>query len=254
MQRQIKLGNYVRLVMHGANWPDNDDYPTHQARADDNERLFIWADHRGIFDRLLSRLRARPRERDAAISEIRSARFLESRGARMVSWEPAETNRPGEFEVQWPASLPIFVEVKGPTWESELTEKGEALKLRKQQPRFTGVQGRWSTSRTTCVRYAARKTMGKLNRDRPNLLVVADHLFVSPVKDLERQDIEALLAVSRFDGLSGILCLDANWVTDDGRTIDVRTLFATNPRAAGKTWELPGVAAAALFALNPTDK
>lgn len=244
----VTIGPYVQRVLDGASWPATDEYPVHQGTADDSERLFAWADRHGRFDALLPRLQARPRERDATISEIRSAWFIESLGARVVSWEPAATNRPGEFEVQWPNSAVIFVEVKGPTWQSELSD-ADKRGPRKDQPRFINAECRSYDTRVE-VRYAADKTMGKLDSNRPNLLVVADHLFVSPVKDLDPGDIAALLGNSKYTGLGGIMCLDANFLTQDSSAVDVRTLFGTNPRAIGTPWELPVAAADALAALN----
>ena len=244
----IVIGPYVQRVLDGTTRPSSDPYPAHQATADDNERLFAWADRHGRFEAVLSRLQARPREREAAVSEIRSAWFLESAGAPIISWEPAATSRPGEFEVQWPNSGVVFVEVKGPTWQSELSD-AQKRGPRKDQPRFINGDIRWHDTRVE-VRYAAMKTMGKLDRGRPNILVVADHLFVSPVRSLDPDDIATLLGDAKFTGLGGILCLDANFLTRDSSAIDLRTLFGINPRAVGTPWELPAEAVSALTAAN----
>ena len=244
---ELKVGPHLRRVIDGAAWPKTDLFPARQEQADDCERLFEWADRHGQFERFLSSLQARPRQRDATISEIRSACFLESLGGRIISWEPMATTRAGEFEVQWPDGPVIFVEVKGPTWEDELTEKGEQRDARKLQPRFIDGDPHWVDTRVE-VRYAALKTMGKLKTDRPNLLVVADHLFVSPVKDLEPGDLSAILADPEFTGLGGVLCIDANWLKDDGTGVGLRTVFEANPNSPRTTWEIPAQAVEALGA------
>ena len=241
------IGPYVQRVMSGASWAGDGGFPWRQGTADDCERLFAWADRLGQFDRFLSRLQARPKERDATIAEIRAAWFLESLGFQLVSWEPAVTNRPGEFEVRWPGTPSIFVEVKQPTWESELTED-EKRGPRKRLPRYIAGDGQRGGDTQVQVRCAAENTLGKLSADRPNLLVVVDRLFHSPVKDLEAGDVAAMLADPKFIALGGILCIDANWLKDDGTDVAYGTLFEGNPRAAGTAWEIPAPAAQALDA------
>jgi hypothetical protein len=89
--------------------------------------------------------------------------------------------------------------------------------------------GRWSDPCVE-VRVAALKTMGKLAKDRPSLLVVMDRMFRSPAADLEPADLTAVLSDQAFDGLSGILCIDANCFKNDGCGVDYCVLFAASPR------------------------
>jgi hypothetical protein len=244
--RDVKVGPYTRQVIKEAVWRA-DGSPRNQGTANDWEHHFSWAHRHGQFDRFLPRLQARPRERDAAIAEIRAAHFLESLGFSIISWEPAATERPGEFEIQWPDTAPVFVEVKRPTWESELSEDERAT--RKQLPKALNGDGRWTDTRVE-VHYAAQKTIGKLPIDRPSLLVIVDDLVKSAVRDLEAGDLSELLAAPDFIGLGGILCIDAQWIKSDGSGVDYSALFEANPRARGTAWELPVPAVTALAAAS----
>jgi hypothetical protein len=230
--------------MDGATASGKSVFPPHQATANDLERLFAWVDRHGQFERFLPRLRARPKERDAAVAEIRAAWFLEALDFEIASWEPYITSQAGEFEIRWPGTPPLFVEVKGPTWESELTPE-EQRGPRKEQARIIDGEGRWSAPSVE-ARAAAFKTMGKLTKDRPSMLVVMDRMFRSPAADLELADLTAVLSDPAFDGLGGILCIDASCFKNDGCSVDYRVLFAANPRAAGTPWELPARAALVL--------
>ena len=238
----VRYGLLTKRVLERAG-SNADGSPRTQATADDWERLFAWAESHDQFTRFLPRLAARPRERDAAISEIRVASLLESLGAAVTTWEPKETSRPGEFEVKWPASAPIFVEVKHPTWESELDPSER--EARKGLPKLLEGEGRWIDQRVE-VRYAAQKTMGKLPPGRPCLLVVDDNLFRPAADDLEPGDLATVLDDPAFDGLGGILCVNSQFMKDDESGVDLRTRFEVNPRAAKTLWEIPGEAVAAL--------
>jgi hypothetical protein len=103
------------------------------------------------------------------------------------------------------------------------------------------------------VRRAAEKAMGQIMPERPNLLVIVDRLFRSPVKDLEPGDLAAILSDPKFEGLGGILCIDANWLRDDGGGVDYGALFEANPRAHGTRWELPPSVVAVLAGVNKPD-
>lgn len=248
MREWMVLGPHVERVTDGISWPEPDKFPAHQEAADDLERLFDWVERQGEFERMLPRLRARARERDGAIAEIRAAWFLESLGFKVVSWQPAVASHRGDFEVQWSDTPVIQVEVKQPTWESELSEE-EKRGPRKKQPRFISGEARWTDTRVE-VRRAAEKAMGQISANRPNLLVIVDRLFQSPVEELEPSDLATIFTGGSFTGLGGILCLNANWLKADGSGVDYGALFEANPRAQGATWELPSPAVAALRSVN----
>ncbi len=58
---------------------------------------------------------------------MRFAYLLYCIGFVITQWEPeAVAGRPGDLEVTWKESEPIFIEVKGPGWESELSDQDRA--------------------------------------------------------------------------------------------------------------------------------
>ena len=241
---RVEVGPFTQRVVEKAAWR-GDGSPRSQATANDWERLLAWAESHSQFARFFTRLTTeQARQRDATIAEIRAAWFLESLGSRITSWEPAATNRLGEFEIQWPDSPPIFVEVKGPTWESELCEVERDR--RKWQPKVCDGDGLW-TGGASELEGAALKTMGKLAPDRPNLLVTVDDLFAVLVDRVDNPGVAEFLDKTEFAGLGGILMIDAKHFKSDSSGVDLKIRLELNPRAKGTRWELPSTAIQAIL-------
>jgi hypothetical protein len=175
--RNVKTGPLSRCVSNGAEWDDG--YPVYQVYADELERLCTYLDQEGKLERFRPRLRARNRERDSALNEIRVAFYFHSQDFPVVEWEPpGQGGKTGEFQI---ASLPqgdkVFIEIKGPTWESELSQS-ERLAGRTHQPKYLNAEGRWFDN-SEHIRFAIDKAYKKFSPIQANLLVIADDLSVS---------------------------------------------------------------------------
>lgn len=188
----VNLGPLTRMVVHRAEWRESSQYPASQAWADEAERLLAFLQAQDVLGRFLPRLCAREREKTAALAEARAAFFFYRNGFRILQWEPAEVpNRPGDLDIQWRDGEPMFVEVKAPDWEGELTD-GERRHGRKNLPKYINSEGR-AIAPHERVLYAINKALPKLVDHRANLVVVVDDLFVSPV-EMPREYLSSFVA------------------------------------------------------------
>lgn len=248
MRDDIRLGRLMRMICAGAEWESEDEFPAWQCWADECEQILTFLESQGQFGRFLPRLRGRAKERTCAMSEARVAWWFHRNGFRINQWEPRATTKPGEIEIVWADQPPIFVEVKTRTFGAELT-KEEIAAGRQHQPRYEEQpKGRWIDNDEQVI-CAANKASPKFAADRPNLLVVAEHLFVSPIDLSDPEFIQASINKPGFDPLGAILCFDA---VSRGEVIEYRTVFIENPRAAGKPWQIPEPVAEGLRAGNHT--
>ena len=111
-------------MVEGSVWLDKSVFPAHQEWADETEKVLAFLESQGVLDSMMSRLTARESERDGALAEARTGFFFSRNGFRIVEWEPeAVMGRPGDLEIQWRDTPTIFVEVKGPGWEGELSDE-----------------------------------------------------------------------------------------------------------------------------------
>lgn len=242
----VNLGPLTRTVLDGAVWREESKYPAFQVWADEAERLFAFLEAQGVFQQFLPRLRAREREKTAALAEARAGFFLHRNGFRILCWEPEVVpHHPGDLDVQWQESEPIFVEVKGPDWEGELTEE-ERRAGRKDLPKYINAEGRAVVPQER-VLYAISKALRKLAEPRANLVVVVDDLFLSPV-ELPKEHLTAVVAngladpACRFVG--GVFLLNP---VSYGDFVEYRKYFVSN---VGAVHPLPDVVRAGLAAGN----
>lgn len=177
--RNVILGTLTRTVLDGAGWRETSKFPAWQEWADELERVLAFLVAQDQFQRFLPRLRGKESQLEGALAEIRFAYFLHCNRFRILEWEPtAVTGRPGDLEVGWRGSAPIFIEVKGPGWESELTED-ERLGTRKGVGKNVDLEVRAVDSIGPTL-YAIDKSLPKFSKDRCNVVAVVDDLFVSP--------------------------------------------------------------------------
>lgn len=208
---RVMLGPLTKEIYCSASWGDEDEFPSSQEWADEVERVLSFLEAQGQFDRYLPRLRGKLTQRDGALAEARVAFFFHRNGFKLISWEPrGASSRVGEFKVQWNSLQPIFIEVKGPRWEGELSEE-ELKGPRRHQPRYINSEARWFDSIGKVIA-AAEKAVPKFLSDEPNLLVVVGYLlFVSP-RELPRKIVEPrikeALSDSHFKNIGGILIFD----------------------------------------------
>lgn len=174
----VSLGPLAAKVCAAARWRGQDEFPAWQVRADEIEQVLEFAQSSGQFDRFFSRLTASKTQRDGAIQELRVAFFFQRDGFPITFWEPAgAAGLVGEFSIGISTPPDIFVEVKSPGWESELTAQ-EIAASRAKQDKYPGIEGR-AVAPWRNIRAAIRKAYPKFGPSRQNLLVIADDLFVN---------------------------------------------------------------------------
>ena len=227
---KVKLGPLTRAILDKAEWRESSKYPAFQEWADEAERLFAFLQAQGIFERFLPRLCAREREKTAAMAEARAGFFFHRNGFRILRWEPEEvTGRPGDLDIQWRNSEAIFVEVKAPDWEGELTER-ERRDGRKDLPKYINAEVR-AIAPQERVLYAIAKATPKLAEHRANLVVVVDDLFVSPVEML-KDHLSAAVANHLADPerclVGGVLLINP---VSFGQYVEYRKYFMPNVSA-----------------------
>jgi hypothetical protein len=240
------VGPLTRTVLDGAAWREESLYPATQVWADKAERIFAFLETQQVFPQFLTRLRAREREKTAALAEARAGFFFHRNGFRISRWEPEEVRgRPGDLEVQWRETEPIFVEVKGPNWEGELTED-ERQNGRKELPKYINAEGRAVAPQERVV-YAISKAAPKFAENRPNLVVIVDDLFVSPIDIPKEQLVVAVtnaLADRSCRCVGGVFLLNP---VSYGHFVEYRKFFVRN---VGALHPLPDVVNEGLTAGN----
>ncbi len=176
MPRSFKLGPLTRGLLSEAKWPYG--YPAHECYAVECEQLLRFLDSQSERAHYYPRLRANERLRDAALQAVRVAYHLHTHGFPVLDWRPVDA--PGhdvEFSVRLPDGRPCFVEVKGPTWQSELSP-AEIAGGRTKQPKYLGVQG-GAVGPAQTIQYAVEKALPKFTGNVPSLVVIADDCFVN---------------------------------------------------------------------------
>ena len=176
---KVTLGSLSESMLQQARWKGEDKYPAWQDFADELENLLKFAKSQGQYDRYFAELTATRKQRDSALDELRVAfHFCQCR-FQIIEWKPiGQAPKEGEYLVCGSSGINTFVEVKSPTWESELTEE-ERMAGRTKMPKHIPFDGRafalWRN-----IQYAVNKAYEKLSPDFPNLLVIpGDGTFVS---------------------------------------------------------------------------
>ena len=115
----VHLGPRTRLLIDRSAWSASSVFPSGQEWADDTERILGFLEAQGVLETFLPRLLAR--EWEGAFAEARVGYFFKRNGFKVLNWEPMKVpDRPGDIDIQWMETEPIFVEVKGPGWKGEL--------------------------------------------------------------------------------------------------------------------------------------
>jgi hypothetical protein len=232
-------------LLREAGWAGKDAYPAHQEFLVELEGLlgFVQAHNRlnSFWPRLTS---ARPQERDDAVQEIRVARFLTANGFPVAQWEPPGKGRfIGEFSVHAPPSKPVFLEVKSPGWQGQLSQE-ERDAGRAQQEKYQGIEG-GADDPWRAIRMSIRKAYPKFHSDQPNLLVIADDRFM-PLATWGDLPAEQALFIRgtaleevgyfttrEFENLSGVGLFKAESVVGQG--LNYTFFLYTNPMARAET-------------------
>jgi hypothetical protein len=177
----VNLGSLTRLMHSRSSWEPSSVFPSNQKWADEVERILCFLEVQGVLDVFLPRLCARETERDGALAEARMGFFFARNGFDILRWEPEEVlNRPGDLDIQWGDTEPIFVEVKGPGWQGELSQEARKRGRLKHQ-KYINAEARF-VDPIERVEYAIKKALPKFASGRINVVAVVDDLFFSPTE------------------------------------------------------------------------
>lgn len=204
---EVMIGPLTKKVLGGSVDCSRYHFLASQAWAGDFEEIIGFLNAQGVLDRFLPRLRAR--ERPGAIAEARTGMILSRIGFHICRWGPLEVpGHPGDLEIRWQEGESVFVEVKRPGWEGELSET-ERQTNRQDLPKHINAEVR-SVAPHERVMFAVQKAMPKLARHRANLVAVVDDLFVSPL-DLGSNTTAAIsyrLADPQYRLVGGVFLLN----------------------------------------------
>ena len=171
------LGAYASDIYAKAKWAQEDEFPSNQQWADDLEKILKFAAAQRQLNKFTPKLTASASQRDSALAELRVAFHLHSQGLNISSWEPVGLPpKEGEFKVVDKTGREVFVEVKSPGWEGELS-KDEINNGRARKPKYIQAEAR-SIAPWERIQFAVNKAYDKFLASIPNLLVIADDLFV----------------------------------------------------------------------------
>lgn len=225
----VNLGPRTKDLLARSTWSQANPYPAHQSWADECEQLLAFLDGEGVFNQFLPRISAN--EWEGALAEARSAFYLKTKGFQITDWQPrAKPEIPGDLEIQWHDTERIFVEVKGPGWESELTQE-ELRAKRQRQPKYINAEAR-VVDPYESIAYAIGKAVPKFVTTRPNLVVVSDDFFFSPLegglRELLEYRVSDILSDSKFKIVSAVLLLKAiSYIEEPG--VRYFQYFVPNP-------------------------
>jgi len=231
-------------LLREARWVDG--YPATPEHHAELEDLLRFLQTHSRLDSFWPRLIApRPAERDDALQEIRVARFLTSRGFPIAQWEPpGRANYLGEFSIEASSPQPVFVEIKSPGWEGQLSQQ-QRNAGRAQQDKYQDLEG-GADDPWRAIRGSIRKAYPKFLHSQPNLLVIADDRFM-PLATWGRLPAEqALLSKSaaldgesayfttkKFENLGGVALFKAE--VEVLRGLRHTFLLFPNPMARAET-------------------
>lgn len=226
----VNLGPRTRALLNRSTWSERSEYPAHQAWADECEQILSFLEVEDVFEQFLPRLSTG--EWEGALAEARAAFFFKRNGFKITSWQPrAKPQIPGDLEIQWMDTEAIFVEVKGPGWEGELTPD-EIAAQRQHQPKYIQAEAR-PIDAFERVSYAIGKAVPKFETTRANLVVVVDDFFFSPLEGpkvfLETR-VGKILNDPKFTIVSAVLLLKPiSYSAKPG--VQYLQYFYPNPRA-----------------------
>lgn len=212
------MGPLTSKVFAAAEWSrEYPDFASSEKWANEIESVLSFADCHGQYLKYFNRLTRSYSQFDSGLAEWRVASHLDKNGFAIVVWEPVlASGNAGEFVVRSSSGAGVFVEVKSPGWESEL-EPAEIAAGRARQAKYQDLQG-GAVKPWEAIRFAIRKAYKKFDPGMPNLLVVADDLFVQLENAPDMFTGRALysadgcFASSAYEKLGGVGIF---WVTSD---------------------------------------
>jgi hypothetical protein len=254
------IGTLTQQFMSGATWSGKDDFPGLQPMADDVENVLKFLDEEKILNEfsLQAKKQPTPSKRDELFAEARAAYFLYINGFKVSGWHTKGTgNKEIEFKISLGCTPEIFVEVKAPGWQGEISWMINAnpnhtptnlqyLKDRRKQAKFIPckVEGYASAPHHDCMNVVRKNVLPKLMNTCPNLAIIVDNCWNTPVghfslhSDVQNEYMNPTRDPNDpedkydYNLLGGVLFLNLNFGQDRSRKeVDYNMNFVENPNA-----------------------
>jgi hypothetical protein len=229
----VTLGSLTSAIWAGAAWMSQDEFPSNQLWADEIERILSYAHAQGMFEHYLGALRGNANQRDSAIAELRVAFYFNRNQFPVIEWEPkGENGNEGEYLIRSPEPERVFVEVKAPGWEGELSEEERANGRIKQGKHINGEAraiAPWER-----IQFAIDKAYKKFLPSARNILVIADDFFVGLEHGTQMHARMALYSAHHKGRFTDTRCeriggIGIFWVENNGREIWYEMKLFLNP-------------------------
>ena len=187
------------------------------------ERILSFTQVQGQFEHYVGALKGNKSQRKSALMELRAAFYFARNSFPINQWNPVGAkSREGEYLLGCPSGADIFTEVKSPGWESELTEEERSAR-RTVQPKYIDGEAR-SVAPWQAIQFAVEKAYPKFLPNIPNLLVLADDLFIGLEHGTDTQvgmarysrHYEGCFTDGRNERLGGVGIF---WIVNDGKEI-----------------------------------
>ena len=204
--QHVIIGPLTQRLLDSSTWKPHNQFPAHQAWADEFECALEFLREEDVLDSFVHRLKLGER---GVWAEVWAAFYFSKNRFIVSQWEPEYVpNHPGDLEITLGGGLPVFVEVKRPGWQGELTSK-ERADGRADNPKYRNAEVR-SFDNVGLIVNSIRKALPKFSSGCANIVVVVDDLFLSPLDEpgtIFRDRIIALLMEHEFSIVSGVLLL-----------------------------------------------
>src|SRR6266481_5358049 len=183
MSKPLKLGPLSWKVLSER---ISNGFPWKQRVADELEKLLEFSDSQNQFERFLGRIsKAADNRMDEVVQELRTAFFFYRNGFPICRWEPSGLlGKIGEYSLRADRQE-VFVEVKSPGWEAELSPE-EIKAGRTKQPKYIQGDAR-AVAPWLQVRDCMKRAYCKFTDAQPNLLVIADDFHMSLTEEDDSQ-------------------------------------------------------------------
>ena len=209
------------------------------------EKWLLYINNKGELDRFISRLtKMNSRKINEVLAEISSAYLLESiLNLKVIGWEVStNSDKNVDFTIDL-NSEEVYCEVKGPSWQSELSKK-EKLGIRKAQGKYKKNEvrffGHWKN-----IRNAIKKAYPKFLNNCCNLVIIQDDLILPILNFPTDMQIEIALFEEKgiydnekgvfvgndYENVGGVLFIDIN---PTSRNKVYKYKFIKNPNALKK--------------------
>lgn len=201
------------------------------------ESLLLFAASQNRVADLVPRLNSKQSQYHEALNELRVAFFLHDNGFAIKQWEPPGLNgKVGEFLIATREDADVFVEVKSPGWESELSD-GERKGGRVKQPKYLGSGGGAVAPYIGHIRERVRRSYSKFAPGASSLLVIAGDFFFpldfTDTVDLALYDHElkwakepGLFTIAKYSNLGGVAIFETD---SEGKAVEYKMRVFGNP-------------------------